>query len=134
MADSKYAGGCFCGDIRYEATGAVTNLCFCHCTSCRRAAGVPAVPWGTFVLANFKIVKGTISSYRSSPGVARGFCARCGTSLTYHHGARAEEIDVTLASLDDPTILKPERHIWMQDELPWVVVNDGLPQFVTTAS
>jgi hypothetical protein len=122
-----------CGAVRYEAIGRARNLCFCHCTSCRRAVGSPAVPWGTFALEKFVVVKGKLTEYRSSPKVLRGFCAQCGTSLTYFHEGRATDIDVTLVSLDDPTALKPERHIWMSDELPWMVAGDGLPQFAKYA-
>jgi hypothetical protein len=61
--------------------------------------------------------------------VWRGFCARCGTSLTYRHEVRATEIDVTLATLDDPTLLRPQTHVWVKDRLPWVAIDDQLPQY-----
>lgn len=129
MTERVYTGGCLCGHVRYEAQGPARNLCFCHCTTCRRAAGSPAVPWGTFALSHFRIVAGTPTEYRSSAKVLRGFCPRCGTTLTYFHEDRPGDIDVTLASLDQPAELRPDRHIWMQDELPWMTVGDGLPQF-----
>jgi len=124
-----YAGGCLCGRVRYEARGEATNLCFCHCTSCRRATGAPMVPWGTFAAANFAIVQGRLAEFSSSPGVTRGFCAGCGTSLTYRRDDRSGEIDVTLASQDDPAALVPQMHIWVEDKPPWVVIDDGRPQF-----
>jgi hypothetical protein len=37
MEERVYAGGCLCGAVRYEIRGAVSNPCFCHCASCRRA-------------------------------------------------------------------------------------------------
>ena len=124
-----YKGGCLCGRVRYEARGEATNLCFCHCTSCRRAIGAPMVPWGTFAAARFAIVQGRLAEYGSSPGVTRGFCADCGTSLTYRRHDRSGEIDVTLSSLDDPAALVPEVHIWVEDKPPWVVIGDGRAQF-----
>ena len=36
---------------------------------------------------------------------------------------------VTMASLDDPAMLPPEPHVWVQDKLPWVVIADARPQF-----
>lgn len=129
MNEARYSGGCLCGAVRYELTGAGTNLCYCHCTSCRRAAGAPAVPWGTFARSAFSLSRGRIAEYRSSPQVARGFCPECGTSLTYRHERRAAEIDVTLASLDDPRALVPQMHLWVSDKLPWMSIGDGLPQF-----
>jgi hypothetical protein len=79
------------------------------------------VPWGTFDRDNFSIIHGRLSEFHSSAPVTRGFCAACGTSLTYSHEKRAGEIDVTLATLDDPAVLVPECHIWVQDKLSWVV-------------
>ena len=129
-----YSGGCLCGHVRYQASGAGTNLCFCHCTSCRRAIGAPMVPWVTFAARSFTIVQGQLAEYRSSPGVSRGFCAACGTSMTYRRDDRSDEIDVTIASLDDPAALLPEAHIWVQDKLPWVAIADGRAQFARTTS
>jgi hypothetical protein len=68
---------------------------------------------------------------RTSPEVERGFCDTCGTSLTYRHVKRRGEVDFTLVSLDDPTLLQPQAHIWVQDKLPWVEIADGLPQYQT---
>jgi hypothetical protein len=129
MTSTVYAGGCLCGAVRYEITGAVSNPCFCHCASCRRAAGAPMVPWGTFVRETMRVTRGRLSEHRSSAQAWRGFCARCGTSLTYRNEARPTEIDVTLATLDDPTRLVPAMHVWVKDRLPWVAIGDGLPQF-----
>src|SRR5256885_11925437 len=89
MGETCYLGGCLCGGVRYQVSGAVSNPCFCHCASCRKAAGAPMVPWGTFARTSFRLTRGALAEYRSSPGVTRGFCAVCGTSLTYHN--RSEE-------------------------------------------
>jgi hypothetical protein len=129
MSATGYLGGCLCGSVRYQVSGPVSNLCFCHCASCRRASGAPMVPWGTFVRENFRLTRGNLTEYRSSPAVTRGFCPACGTSLTYRNDARARDIDVTLATLDDPTLLAPQVHVWVGDKLPWVSINDGRPQF-----
>jgi len=40
-------------------------------------------------------------------------------------------LDFTLLSLDDPSVLAPQMHIWVQDKLPWIKLSDGLPQFQT---
>jgi hypothetical protein len=140
-SEAGYLGRCFCGSIRYHARGAATHLCFCHCNSCRRAVGATPVPWGTFDRQQFSVVSGKLVELRSSPQVVRGFCGDCGTSITYRHEKRPEEIDVTLVTLDDPALLMPEIHIWVQDKLPWIAITDGRPQFdqvrtggVTTAS
>jgi hypothetical protein len=129
MGNAVFEGGCSCGKVRYRAEGDVTSLCYCHCRSCRRAAGAPFVAWGTFPRSTFRITAGDLTTYRSSAEVVRGFCSTCGTPLTYEHARRPQGIDVTLASLDQPGVLRPACHIWVSHRLPWVELGDGLPQY-----
>src|SRR6201988_3022875 len=102
MANRVTEGGCLCGAIRYVAHGAPTVSMICHCNSCCRAAGSPAVAWLTFPASQFSLVRGSPSEYHSTAPVTRTFCSRCGTSLTYVHAERPSEIDVTTSSLDHP--------------------------------
>jgi len=128
VPDVSHAGGCLCGAVRYAAAGTPWNLCYCHCQSCRRAAGAPSVPWGTFARGQFHVSHGQLAEYRSSAHAIRGFCSCCGTALTYRTELRPEEIDVTLVSLDEPARFPPQMHVWVADKVPWVLISDGLPQ------
>lgn len=69
--------------------------------------------------------------HRSSAEVERGFCAQCGTSLTYRHAQRVGEVDFTLVSLVAAGTVEPRMHVWVQDKLPWVDISDGRPRFDT---
>lgn len=122
-------GSCLCGSTRFQATGAARSRCFCHCRSCRLASGAPFVAWATFPSDGFRLLEGELTRYRSSEKVLRGFCPRCGSGLTYAHDGRPEEVDVALASLDDPAPIEPEYHIWVSHKLLWVEIRDGLPQY-----
>ena len=134
MSDARYSGRCFCGQVRFELTGEPIFACHCHCESCRHAAGAAFVTWVSFDREALVLTSGTIAEYRSSPGVRRGHCADCGTTLTYWLDKRADEIDIAVASLDDTSGIEPEAHIWVQDKAPWLAINDGLPQYTTTVS
>ncbi len=124
-------GGCFCGAIRYSAEGTPTAVCICHCTSCRRASGAPMTGWATFALPQFRLIDGQLLQLGTSAGVLRGHCARCGSTLTYRHASRPTQIDLTLATLDDPSALAPTAHVWVRDKLPWVIIGDNLPRHDT---
>jgi hypothetical protein len=126
---SEREGGCLCGATRFRVSGAVTNLSYCHCRSCRLASGAPFVAWGTFETSRFRLLRGELARFRSSKPVVRSFCPACGTALTYAHDARPGELDVTLVALDDPGALAPECHIWVSHKLPWVTLGDALPQY-----
>lgn len=122
-------GGCFCGAVRYRVTGAPRSTSLCHCTSCRRSTGGPSLAWAIFAEQDVEIVAGTLAIHHSSPGVERGFCARCGTSLTYRRANRPGLFDVTTASLDDPEACPPGKEIWVEERLSWVAANPDLAQF-----
>ena len=128
---STLVGRCYCRKFCFSVEEPVRNLCVCHCESCRRAAGAAFVAWGTVDDGCFHVLSGTLSLISTSAEVERGFCGACGTSLTYRHVRRNGEIDFTLVSLDDPTLLQPREHIWVQDKLPWIEIADGRPQYQT---
>ena len=67
--------------------------------------------------------------FASSPGVQRTFCGSCGTPLTYRNTQRPLEVDLTLGSLEDPALVAPADHIWMQDAPAWDSPADGLPRY-----
>jgi hypothetical protein len=126
-------GRCFCGSIEFEVEGPEIYACYCHCESCRRASGGAFVPWATFAKSGFRVQSGELAVHHSSPGVSRGHCAACGTCLTYEHLDRHGQIDVTMTSLENPSVIAPRSHIWVADKLPAVIIGDDLPQFERTA-
>jgi hypothetical protein len=134
MTEPTYTGHCFCGEVQFKVTGPDMYACHCHCESCRRAAGAPFVTWATFARDKLAITSGTIVEHHSTPEVTRGHCGACGTSLTYEHADRAGQIDITLTSLDDASQIEPRAHIWIQDKVSWLCIDDDLPQYRTTAS
>jgi hypothetical protein len=129
MTERTIEGGCFCGAIRYRVDAEPLASTLCHCESCRRASGAPAVAWVIFPAAAFAVVAGTLREHRSSEHVTRTFCASCGTPLVYRSERRPEVVDVPTATLDDPNAFAPEREIWTSEKLAWSVVNAAIPQF-----
>jgi hypothetical protein len=127
-----HQGGCFCGAVRYLVTAEPFNSTLCHCTMCRRSTGAPCVAWFTVPRAGMQFTAGSLAYYASSPGVLRGFCAGCGTQITFEDARSPEERDVTTASLDDPEAVPPGDHIYMQSHLRWLQLADSLPRFLRT--
>lgn len=125
-------GGCYCGMVRYETNGEVFHRTLCHCTDCRRIAGAPAVAWFSVARAALRFTRGAPALFHSSSGVVRGFCAQCGTPLTYAHDATPGEIDITTCSLDDPLAAAPEDHTFARSRVSWLRTADGLPEYPTT--
>jgi hypothetical protein len=59
----------------------------------------------------------------------RSFAACCGTHLFIEDSKNSDTIDLTIASLDDPVPFAPQKTIWLEDKLPWVVIDESLPSF-----
>ncbi len=86
----------------------------CHCVQCRRHQGA----LGVYTLAPEEryTIKGkrNLAWYKSSPGIRRGFCRNCGSKLFWQRSG-SDQLDVTLGSMDEPTGLKIEKHIYLAD-------------------
>jgi len=126
-------GGCFCGAVRYVVEGEPFNSTLCHCSDCRRIAGAPAVAWFSVPVQSMRFTKGNPATFRSSEQVLRGFCASCGTTLTYQAEGSRDEIDIATASLDDPETAPPRDHTFAGERLSWMHT-DGLPAYPRTRS
>ncbi len=82
-AAAGLTGGCQCGAVRYRLSAEPTGVNICHCRMCQKASGGPMMAFGGVRLSEFFVSSGAIATFSSSDIAERGFCARCGTPLTY---------------------------------------------------
>jgi hypothetical protein len=125
----RLTGRCFCGAVRFAVDGPEQFACYCYCKSCQRAAGAPVVAWATYARATFEVTAGSMHWLHSSPGVTRGVCRDCGSSISYENENHPGDIDLTLNTLDDPTAPVLRAHIWTEDKQPWMQIGDDLPVY-----
>ena len=128
MNDSLREGGCLCGAVRYQLSGAPVDAGYCHCRTCQRASGAPIVAWVTYPISAFALVRGAMRRYQSTAAAERHFCPCCGSQLTFRRLEVQGQIDITVATLDEPQHLPPAYHIWTRSQIPWLRVNDDLPR------
>jgi hypothetical protein len=126
--ETGFSGGCLCGDVRYEARDPI-DAGYCHCRLCQRSSGAPVLAWASFPTISFSITQGEPRSYSSSPKGLRQFCASCGTQIVFRGSATPQQIDVNIASLDDPTSIEPAYPIWIESRVPWLHIDDDLPRY-----
>jgi hypothetical protein len=124
----EYTGGCLCGGTRYVLKSAPFALGDCHCIDCRRSAGAPYVTWGSVPRADLHVTEGEPHKVPYA-GRIRGFAACCGTHLFFEETEDSDTVDVTIASLDEPAPFAPQKAIWLEDKLPWITLDNSLPQF-----
>ena len=125
----EHQGGCLCGAVRYTLRGAPEYAAHCHCRSCQKAIGADFATWVGVKEENFEVSHGRLAICVSSPGVQRGFCDRCGSSLTYVGDRWPGQVSVLAATLDEPGIATPTVHVYVEHKLPWVRLDDDLTKY-----
>lgn len=125
---SVQEGGCLCGAVRYRVSlpDSVSPV-HCHCTICRRVSGAPVTTWVTAPRAAFTVTKGAPKTYDSSDHGKRQFCPDCGAQLTFWTSHHPDFIDVTVGTLDHPGRFPAARHIWLDDKIAWLQLDQDLP-------
>jgi hypothetical protein len=122
-------GRCLCGAVRYEFRGAPEWVVHCHCDSCRRQVSSPIATFLGVLKENFRFTADPPKAYASSPGVARTFCAACGSPIAYEAARLPDEIHLFHGTLDDPGRWVPRAHVFTGEQLGWFEVHDELPRY-----
>ena len=128
---AEHRGGCLCGRARYRIEGALRDAVACHCGQCRRISG----HYAAFTACGDDKLSfeadGTLAWYESSPGVRRGFCSNCGSTLFWDDSARPY-IAIATGTLDAPSGVRLAGHVFVADKGDYYALEDGLPQYPGT--
>lgn len=118
-------GGCLCGHVRYEARPDHREGYYCHCRMCQLAFGNVRVAF--LNLRKSEVTWFTPPTYFASSKIARrGFCGQCGTPLSFEFNDSLN-MDLSVGSLDDPSVLTPTAHYAIESRIASWHVEDGLP-------
>ncbi len=137
MAGNKkvpVTGGCLCGDVRYKISEPEMDTMFCHCRMCQKFSGSTIATGSTYPAEALCFTRGEPKYYKSSPFAERGFCANCGSSLTFRPilppvtPGWAGWIVVLTGSLDNPEPNVPTWHLGVESKMPWLDIHDQKPQ------
>jgi len=122
-----HTGGCLCGGVRYRIRGALRGVIACHCSQCRRTSGhyaaMISAPSADFTLTSSE----SLRWYRSSETAERGFCNVCGGNLFWKLAGR-DALSITGGTLDLPTGIAMEQHIFVADKSDYYTIDDHLPK------
>jgi hypothetical protein len=125
---SEMTGGCMCGKVRYTAEIEDDDAYLCHCRMCQRSSGNVSLAMKGI---NRELVRweGEPDYFQSSPFAKRGFCATCGTSLTFEYtDGSSPNIDLIVGTFDDPSRFKPKHHFGAESMHRAWLDTEGLPE------
>jgi hypothetical protein len=120
MTSTIHTGGCQCGAVRFRVEGDLSDSSICHCRMCQKAFGGYYAPLVSSRKAVLTWTRGTPKTFQSSNFVKRGFCADCGTPLTYE---APDGVALAAGAFDDPAALPPTKQFGIEAKLPFA---DGL--------
>lgn len=119
-------GGCLCGAVRFITTGQPKGIYWCHCQSCRKHSGAPVSVFVALERDGYTVIKGQITKFDSSPGkTRRGFCARCGSTLTCESIEAPTQTHFHVGAFDKAADLQPTRDYFSEERLPWLHLAEG---------
>jgi hypothetical protein len=129
-----HEGGCSCGEVRYRLTSEPLFTHCCHCLNCQRQTG------SAFVI-NLLIEAERVELLASEPAAVdvpreggkkqRIFrCPTCQVAVFSRYTSAGVRF-VRGGTLDDPSSVTPDVHIFTRSKLHWVVLPDSVPAFAT---
>ncbi len=131
---SVLRGACFCGAVTYRLTAAPLFINCCHCKDCQRQTG------SAFVI-NAIIETAHIDSTGATEDIAMptdsgrphiiSRCPACKTALWSDYGARKTLRFLRVGTLDEPSALPPDAHIFTRSKLAWVDLTHPAPGATT---
>lgn len=92
---------------------------------CQRAVGNVAAAFVNVARADVTWT-GSPAYFASSPIARRGFCAGCGTPLTFDY-SDSDRIDLCVGALDDPSAARPTSHFGVESRVSGWIAPDDLP-------
>jgi hypothetical protein len=123
LPDTVFTGGCQCGAVRFRAER-LGGASICHCRMCQKAFGGFFGPLASAY--GLMWTRGGPSYFVSSNLFRRGFCAQCGTPLTYEliePGPEDDSIEIAIGAFDHPELAAPTIQVLLHDKVPFF---DGL--------
>ena len=126
-------GGCSCGEVRYRLASAPMFVHCCHCLNCQKHTG-------TAFVINMLIEASRVELLGAAPQPVtmplnggtpnRIFrCPKCQVAVWSEYGGRSQILFVRGGTLDTPSAVSPDVHIYTRSKLPWVGLPASVPAF-----
>ena len=131
MPPKPYQGSCLCGKVRYEITGEINNIVYCHCSRCRKAQGSAYATNGNVQTSAFHLLMGEdyLTAYEATPGHTKYFCKVCGSPIMSKSISKPDLVRIRLGTIESAISERPIAHIYATSKANWDIICDDLPQY-----
>ena len=125
-------GGCACGAVRYRLTSDPLFVHCCHCLNCQRQTGSAFVINALIETDRVELLSGDPQPFSvpRSGGKKQKIwrCTTCQVAL-YSQYTSPRVRFVRGGTLDEPSSIEPDVHIFTRSKLPWVELPESVPAF-----
>jgi hypothetical protein len=125
-------GGCSCGAIRYRLTSDPMFTHCCHCLNCQRQTGSAFVINLMIEADRLEMLAGApqpVDVPRDDGSAQRIFrCPACQVAV-FSLYTRPDVRFVRAGTLDDPSGVSPDVHIFVKSKLGWITLPESVPAF-----
>ncbi|MDX2169529.1 MAG: GFA family protein [Deltaproteobacteria bacterium] len=129
-------GGCYCGALRYEASGDPLFKGQCHCRECQYISGGQPNMVMAMAEPGFRYSQGTPKQFKRkdlADPVTREFCGECGTHILTRTSRVPGTVLLKVGTFDDPSLFGgPQMVIFTVDKQSFHHVPEGVPAFERT--
>jgi hypothetical protein len=127
-----HEGGCACGTVRYRLASDPLFVHCCHCLNCQRQTGSAFVINLLIEADRVELLAGEpqpVDVPRDDGSMQRIFrCPTCQVAV-YSRYTRPDVLFVRAGTLDEPTSVAPDVHIFTKSKVDWVTLPDSTPAF-----
>ena len=107
----------------------------CHCLNCQSQTGSAFVINAIIETKRIELLSGEpiVTQLESGDGSPHDIyrCPECLCAVWSDYGRRPELRFVRVGTLDEPTAISPDVHIYTRSKQPWVRLPDDIPAFET---
>ena len=132
MTKAPLEGGCACDAVRYRLMSDPLFVHCCHCLNCQRQTGSAFVVNVLIETDRLEILAGDpqqVAVPRAGGKKQKIWrCPTCQVAVFSQYSSRKIRF-VRAGTLDDPTAVAPDVHIFTRSKLPWVTLPDSVPAF-----
>jgi hypothetical protein len=125
-------GGCSCGAVRYRLTSEPLFTHCCHCLNCQRQTGSAFVINLLIESDRVELIAGDpepVDVPRDDGSTQRIFrCPTCQVAVFSEYG-RPEVRFVRAGTLDDPSQVEPDVHIYTRSKVTWIMLPEAARTF-----
>ena len=125
-------GRCACGDVRYKLLADPIIVHCCHCLNCQRQTGSAFVVNALIEAGRIELLSGSpveIAVPRDDGSRQRILrCPSCQIAVWSFY-TRPDLAFVRAGTLQAPSSVTPDVHIFVRSKLPWVTLPPSVPAF-----